>query len=256
MELKDKVAVITGAASGIGKATAKLFADEGAKVVMVDLKEDMLAEAAKELGLSEDQHLLVEADVSKENQVENYVKRAKEKFGRIDVFFNNAGIEGKVYQIVDQPSENIENVMNVNVVGVLYGLKYVMREMIAQKSGSIINMSSVGGWMGSPGMAPYVASKHAVIGITKSAALEVAELGIRVNAVSPGPIETRMMRSIEEGQAPGQADAAKEAVKAAVPMKRYGMPEEVAELVLFLASDRASYITGSIYLVDGGQVAM
>src|SRR5690625_4504391 len=223
---------------------------------MVDLKEDMLAEAAKELGLSEDQHLLVEADVSKENQVENYVKRAKEKFGRIDVFFNNAGIEGKVYQIVDQPSENIENVMNVNVVGVLYGLKYVMREMIAQKSGSIINMSSVGGWMGSPGMAPYVASKHAVIGITKSAALEVAELGIRVNAVSPGPIETRMMRSIEEGQAPGQADAAKEAVKAAVPMKRYGMPEEVAELVLFLASDRASYITGSIYLVDGGQVAM
>jgi len=256
VELKDKVAVITGAASGIGKATAKLFADEGAKVVMVDLKEDMRAEAAKELGLSEDQHLLVEADVSKENQVENYVKRAKEKFGRIDVFFNNAGIEGKVYQIVDQPSENIENVMNVNVVGVLYGLKYVMREMIAQKSGSIINMSSVGGWMGSPGMAPYVASKHAVIGITKSAALEVAELGIRVNAVSPGPIETRMMRSIEEGQAPGQADAAKEAVKAAVPMKRYGMPEEVAELVLFLASDRASYITGSIYLVDGGQVAM
>lgn len=255
MELKDKVAIVTGAAGGIGKATAKLFADEGAKVVLVDLKREALEEAAKELELTPEQHLLVEADVSSEDDVANYVKETKAKFGRIDVFFNNAGIEGKVYHIVDQPAENIDAVLNVNVKGVFYGLKYVMREMIEQKSGSIINTSSVGGWIGSPGMAPYVASKHAIIGITKSAALEVADMGIRVNAVSPGPIETRMMRSIEEGQAPGQAQAAKEAVKASVPMKRYGTPEEVAQLVLFLASDRSSYVTGAAYLIDGGQIA-
>lgn len=255
MELKDKVAVITGAAGGIGKATAKLFVEEGAKVVLVDLHRQSLEDVVKELELAPEQYLLVEADVSKEDEVANYVKEAKDKFGRIDIFFNNAGIEGKVYPIVEQPAENIDNVLNVNVKGVFYGLKYVMREMMEQQSGSIINTSSVGGWIGSPGMAPYVASKHAVIGITKSAALEAVEFGVRVNAVSPGPIETRMMRSIEEGQAPGQAEAAKEAVKAAVPMKRYGTPEEVAQLVLFLASDRSSYVTGAVYLIDGGQIA-
>lgn len=255
MELKDKVAVITGAALGIGKATAKRFAEEGAKLVLVDIRRGDLEAAAKELGLKPEQYELVEADVSKEADTEKYVRAAKAKFGRIDVFFNNAGIEGEIHPIVEQPVENIERVLAVNVKGVLLGLKHVMRVMMEQRSGSIINMSSVAGWIGAAGLAPYVASKHAVIGATKSAAIEGVEYGIRVNAVSPGPIETRMMRSIEEGQAPGQAEAAKQAYTAAIPMKRYGLPEEVAELVLFLASDRSSYITGATYLIDGGQVA-
>lgn len=255
MELKDKVAVITGAAGGIGKATAKRFVEEGAKVVLVDVKRADLEAAAQELGLKPEQYVLVEADVTKEEDTEKYVRAAKEKFGRIDVFFNNAGIEGDVYPIVEQPADNIERVLAVNVKGVFFGLKHVMRVMMEQKSGSIINMSSVAGWIGAAGMAPYVASKHAVIGATKCAAIEGVQYGIRVNAVSPGPIETRMMRSIEEGQAPGRGQSVKEAYTASIPMKRYGLPEEVAELVLFLASDRSSYITGATYLIDGGQVA-
>jgi len=255
VELKDKVAIITGAAGGIGKATAKLFAEEGAKVVLVDLKMEALEETAKELGLKEDQYLLVAADVTKEEDVINFVKQTKEKFGRIDVLVNNAGIEGKFAPLIEQTAENLDKVLNVNVKGVFFGMKHVLPTMIEQKSGSIINLSSIAGWIGFPGLAPYVASKHAVIGLTKNAALEVAQTGVRVNAISPAPIETRMMRAVEEGAAPGKAEEMKKTFTEAIPMKRYGQPEEVAQLLLFLASDRSKYITGATYLIDGGYVA-
>lgn len=255
MELKDRVAVITGAAGGIGKATAKLFAEEGARVVLVDLHRQALEDTVAELRLAPEQVLLVTADVTKEADVARYAEAAIDRFGRIDVLFNNAGIEGEVHPIVEQPAANLDNVLNVNVKGVFYGLKHVMPVMLEQKSGSIINTSSVAGWIGFPGLAPYVASKHAVIGLTKTAALECAPSGVRVNAISPAPIETRMMRSVEEGQAPGQPQAAKDAFLQAIPMGRYGEPEEVAQLALFLASDRSKYITGNVYLIDGGMIA-
>lgn len=255
MELKDKVAIITGGSGGIGIETAKLFAKEGAKLVLVDLKQETLEEAAKELALDPEDYLLIVTDVSKEENVVDYVKQTKEKFGRIDVLFNNAGIEGQVAPLIEQPAENLDNVLNVNVKGVFFGMKHVLPVMMEQKSGSIINTSSIAGWIGFPGITPYVASKHAVIGMTKNAALEVAETGVRVNAISPAPIETRMMRAVEEGAAPGKADEMKQAYIQAIPMKRYGEPEEVAELVLFLASDRSKFITGSAYLIDGGFVA-
>lgn len=255
MELKDKVAIITGGAGGIGKATAKLFAQEGAKVVLVDLQMEALEAAAKELGLAPDQYLLVAADVTKEEDVAGYVRQAKEKFGRIDILFNNAGIEGRVAPIAEQPAENLDKVLAVNVKGVFYGMKHVLPVMVEQQSGSIINTSSIAGQIGFPGLSPYVASKHAVIGLTKNGAMEYADKGIRVNAICPAPIETRMMRAVEEGSAPGKAEEMKKAYTEAIPMKRYGEPEEVAQLVLFLASDRSRYITGSTYLIDGGYVA-
>lgn len=255
MDLKDKVAIITGGSGGIGVATAKLFAEEGAKVVLVDLNAQALDEAAKELQLDPEQYLLVAADVSKEENVANYVKQTMDKFGRIDVLFNNAGIEGQSAPIAEQTAENLDNVLNVNIKGVFFGMKHVLPIMIEQKTGSIINTSSIAGWIGFPGISPYVASKHAVIGLTKNAALEYAQTGVRINAISPAPIETRMMRSVEAGQNPEKAEEMRKAYTEAIPMKRYGEPEEVAELALFLASDRSSYITGTTILIDGGYVA-
>lgn len=255
MELKNKVAIITGGSGGIGVATAKLFAQEGAKVVLVDLNAQDLDAAAKELQLDPEQYLLVAADVSKEENVINYVKQTMDKFGRIDVLFNNAGIEGQSAPLTEQPAENLDKVLNVNIKGVFFGMKHVLPIMIEQKTGSIINMSSIAGWIGFPGISPYVASKHAVIGLTKNAALEFAQTGVRVNAISPAPIETRMMRSVEAGQDPANAEEMRKAYTEAIPMKRYGEPEEVAQLVLFLASDRSTYITGTTILIDGGYVA-
>lgn len=255
MELQGKVAVITGGAGGIGKVTAKLFSDEGAKVALVDLNRQALEEAAKEAGLDSKDHLLIEADVSKEEDVARYVDEVTKKFGKIDVLFNNAGIEGKAFPIVEQPADNIDNVLNINIKGVFFGMKHVLPGMTEQKSGSIINTSSVAGWIGFPGLSPYVASKHAVIGLTKTAALEVASSGVRVNAICPAPINTRMMRAVEAGLSPDNPEQGREAFTQAIPMGRYGESDEVAQLVLFLASDRSRYVTGSPYLIDGGMVA-
>ena len=176
-------------------------------------------------------------------------------FGKIDVFFNNAGMEGKVAPIVEQTDANFSTVLDVNVKGVFFGLKHVIAVMSERRSCSIINTASVAGLIGSPLMSPYIASKHAVIGLTKTAAIECAELGIRANPICPAPIHTRMMRSIEEGAVPGRGQEARKQYEAAIPMKRCGEAEEVAQLVLFLASDKASYITGAAVPIDGGMTA-
>ncbi len=254
-KLNNKVAVITGGAGGIGKETAKLFLQHGAKVVLVDLFEETLLKTKEELnGLGE--VVAVQADVSNEDHVENYVKEALNHYGKIDIFFNNAGIEGKVAPVTEQKVEDFDKVMAVNVRGVFLGLKHVLKVMKEQGFGSVINSSSVAGLQGSPNVTPYIASKHAVVGLTKATAVEVANAGVRVNSVHPSPVNTRMMRSLEEGFAPGHAEAVKEDLANAIPLGRYGEVEDIANLVLFLASDDSSFITGSQYRVDGGMGAL
>lgn len=247
--LSGKVAVITGAAGGIGKVTAERFLKEGAKVVLVDLFEESLAQTKEELS-SFGELLTVQADVSKESDVENYVNKAVEHFGKIDIFFNNAGIEGKVAPIMEQNVEDLDKVLSVNVRGVFLGLKHVLAVMTKQGFGSVINTSSVAGLEGSPGVTPYIASKHAVVGLTKATAIEVASSNVRVNSIHPSPVNTRMMRSLEAGLHVEQADLAK-----TIPLGRYGEPNDIAHLVLFLASDESSFITGVQYRVDGGMGA-
>ncbi|WP_203339144.1 SDR family NAD(P)-dependent oxidoreductase [Planococcus beijingensis] len=246
--LQDKVAVITGGAGGIGKVTAKRFLDEGASVVLVDLFEEALAEAKKELG---DKVLTVQADVSKEEDVQKYVDKTVEQFGKIDIFFNNAGIEGKVAPITEQKVEDFDKVIAVNVRGVFLGLQKVLPVMIKQASGSIINTSSVAGLGGSPNVSPYITSKHAVVGLTKAAAVESAPHGIRVNSIHPSPVNTRMMRSLETGLEVDEATMAK-----SIPLGRYGESDDIASLVVFLASDESTFITGSQYRIDGGMAAL
>ena len=214
--LENKVALITGGAGSIGKITARLFLDEGAKVVLVDLKDDALQKAAEELG--SENVLTCAADVTRSEDVKNYVARAVEGFGKIDVFFNNAGIEGVVKPIVDYPDETFDQVMAVNVRGVWLGCKYVLPEM--NDGGSIIITSSVSGLIASPDLSAYITSKHAVVGIMRAVAFEAAPRGIRVNTVPPSPVDNRMMRSLEEGFSPGQAEEAKKNLEEMIPLRR------------------------------------
>ena len=250
----EKVVVITGAAGGIGKAVAKKLADEGAKLSLVDLNVDAVKEVISELGLDESRAIALQANVAKEEEVKAYVDATVEKFGKIDGFFNNAGIEGITANIEDYPTETFELVFNVNVKGAFLGLKYVVPVMKKQGSGSIVNTASGAGLIGAPGMVGYNSSKHAVIGMTKVVALEAAPFGVRVNAVAPGVINTRMMRQIEKNTVPEDAEGARKAFGAAVPLGRYGEAEEVANVAVFLLSDDASYVSQSIYTVDGGQI--
>ncbi|MDK8641470.1 SDR family NAD(P)-dependent oxidoreductase [Niallia taxi] len=253
--LENKVAIITGGAGGIGKVSAKRFLEEGAKVVLVDLFQESLDQTKAELDkLGE--VITIQADVSQEEDVKNYVEKTVERFGKIDVFFNNAGIEGKVAPITEQKVEDLDKVLAVNVRGVFLGLKHVLAVMKEQGYGSVINTSSVAGLSGSPNVTPYIASKHAVVGLTKATAVEVAPYKVRVNSIHPSPVNTRMMRSLEEGFAPGQAEAAKADMEKSIPLGRYGESEDISNLVLFLASDESSFITGVQYRVDGGMGAL
>lgn len=252
--LAEKVAVLTGGSGGIGKATALRFLEEGARVVLVDRDGDALASAEEELGAF-GEVATVAADVSVVEDTERYVREARERFGRVDVFFNNAGIEGHVAPLVDQRIEDFDRVIAVNVRGTYLGLQKVLPVMREQGSGSVINMSSVAGLQGFAGLSPYVTSKHAVVGMTRSAALEMADAAVRVNSVHPSPIETSMMDRIEEEIEPGGAAEAHKNFEQIVPFHRYGEPVDVANLVLFLASDESSYITGAHYRVDGGMGA-
>jgi len=243
---EDKVVLITGGAGGIGKVTAEDFLKEGAKVALVDLSDDALDEAKSNLE-EYGEVFTITADVSKEEDVENYVKETVDHFDKIDVFFNNAGIEGEVAPIHEQSVDNFDQVLGVNARGIFLGLKHVIPVILEAGKGSIINTSSVSGLQGDPGVAPYVASKHAVVGLTKTAAIEVAEQGIRVNSIHPSPANTRMMRSLEEGMGTTQEDLAK-----TIPIGRYAESSDVSNIVRFLASDDSDFITGVQYRVDGG----
>lgn len=254
MRFKGKAGIITGGSGGIGKATAKKFLEGGAKVALVDINEDALKETKKELQSLGDV-MTITADVSKEDDVKHYVETTKKEFGRIDFFFNNAGIEGKTHDFNDTPVEEFDKVIGINLRGVFLGMKYVAPVMIEQKSGSIINTSSVAGLGGFPGITPYVASKHGVAGLTKNGALEYAPYNVRVNSIHPAPIDTRMMRSVEAGMNPDDAEAAKKGIEQMIPLGRYGQSEEIADLVAFLASDESTYISGSQYRIDGSMGA-
>ena len=251
--LENKIALITGGAAGIGLATARLFVAEGARVMLVDLDQHALDAAVRELG--EDKAAACRADVSREDETERFVQATLTRWGRIDVFFSNAGIEGAVAPIPEYPVEMFDRVMAVNVRGVWLGLRQVIPVMAKTGGGSIVITSSLGGLKGTPKLSPYIAAKHAVVGIMRSAALECAPLNIRVNTINPSPIATRMIAAIEEGYAPGAPEKAKARFAAGVPLRRYGQPEEVARLVLWLASDESSYSTGTTFPIDGGMSA-
>jgi NAD(P)-dependent dehydrogenase (short-subunit alcohol dehydrogenase family) len=250
-KLENKVVIITGGAGSIGKVTAKLFLDEGAKVMLVDLSEDTLKKTVEELN-SENVKFCV-ADVSKAIEVEHYINETVKVLGKIDVFFNNAGIEGVVKPITEYPEEIFDKVISVNVKGIWLGNKYALRQM--KDGGSIIMTSSVAGILGFANLSAYVTSKHAVVGIMRTTAIEAAPRKIRVNSVHPAPVNNRMMRSIEEGASPGNAEDVKKEFEATIPLGRYAEPIEIAKLVIFLASDDSQYITGTTQVIDGGMAA-
>jgi len=252
MEFKDKVVLVTGAAGGIGSAAAARFAQEGALLALVDLSEEALQKVCADHGLDAERCLLVAADVRHEDQVAGYVTATLERFGRVDVFFNNAGVEGSTGALVDTAVETLDLILAVNVRGSFLGLREVLKVMTSQGGGSIVNTSSMAGLIPFSGLGVYTASKHAVLGLTRVAAEEAASAGVRVNAICPGPVNTRMMREIEAGMSPDDIAGVQAAFSGLTAMKRYAEPEEIAELVLFLASDRASYVTGSVYTADGG----
>lgn len=254
MRLKDKVAVITGGAGGIGLETAKLFLEEGAEgILLVDLKEDQLKDAAK--SLESDSVKFFQADVSKNDEVKAYTEKAIQEFGKIDVLFLNAGIEGVVKPLTEYPEDVYDKVLAVNVKGIWLGMKHAFPHMKENGGGSVIVTSSVAGLQGTPNVMAYVTSKHAIIGSMKVGALEGAEDKIRVNSIHPSPVDNRMMRSLEEGFAPGGAEEAKKGFEQMIPLKRYANNKEIANLALFLASDESSFITGSTYSIDGGMTA-
>jgi NAD(P)-dependent dehydrogenase (short-subunit alcohol dehydrogenase family) len=252
VRLDDKVAVVTGAGGVIGTAAARLMARRGARVVAVDRDEACLDNLKKsDSAISSS----IVADVTREQDVARYADEARRQFGRIDIFFNNAGIEGPVHPITEYPLTDFERVMSVNVVGVFLGLKHVIPIMAAHGGGSIINTSSVSGLNGTPGICAYNASKHAVMGLTGSAAAEWAGRGVRINSINPGPIVSRMMQSLETGMASGQkvdADQIHATFEGLIPAGRYGTPEEVATMVAYLASDDARYLNGAFFTIDGG----
>ncbi|WP_342387934.1 SDR family NAD(P)-dependent oxidoreductase [Salinicoccus bachuensis] len=251
--MKDKIILITGGAGGIGQASAKEFLDHGAKVILVDLNEEALKNAKSNLG-DENIHL-IKADVTNEEDVENYVRETVDRFGKIDIFFNNAGINGPFKEIKDLSKKEFDLVMSINTTGVFLGMKHVIQQMEKQEHGTIVNTASNAAYIGSAGMPAYIASKHAVAGLTKTAALEAADSNIRVNAVAPAAIDTDMLSDIQNNLTPGEPEKSGEAIKAGIPFGRFGTPEEVAKVVYFLASDNASFVTGSMYNVDGGMQA-
>lgn len=255
MDFTGKVALITGAGNGIGRAAALAFAARGAKVMVVDRDAAGAERTAGTIQQHGGQAKFHVADVTKSAEVQAYVKAALDAYGKIDCFFNNAGIEGKVAPTAEYDEAMFDQVINVNVKGVFLGLRHVLPAMLKQGAGAIVNTASIAGLVGSPGMSAYVASKHAVIGLTKTASGEVGRSGVRINAVCPGPIDTRMIHAIEGQINPSDPSLVGSRYQASIPLGRYGTAEEVANVVLFLCSDLAANITGAQYVVDGGRTS-
>jgi NAD(P)-dependent dehydrogenase (short-subunit alcohol dehydrogenase family) len=248
--MTEPVVLITGATAGIGRATALAFAREGARLVCSGRNATAgaaLVAELRELGVEAE---FVAADVSNEAQVSALVERTVARFGRLDVAVNSAGTEGTPGSIVDQTVESYSATFDANVLGTFLGMKHQLRVMLRQRQGTVVNLSSTMGSRGNPQNPMYAASKHAIEGLTKSAALEAGRSNVRVNAVAPGPIDTGMLERIAGG---AEKIAA---VAAAIPAGRIGTPEEVADAIVFLASDRARYISGQILAVNGGKTAM
>jgi NAD(P)-dependent dehydrogenase (short-subunit alcohol dehydrogenase family) len=249
-ELEGKVGLVTGGTSGIGRDTAVLFAKAGAKVVVAGRREPEGKETIELVRATGGDGLFVKADVSKAPEVDALIKKAVERFGRLDIAFNNAGIEGVWVPIIRQSEEDWDRTIDINLKGVWLCLKYEIRQMLKQGSGgAIVNMGSVTGLVGSGGAAAYSASKHGVLGLTKSAALETAKSGIRINAVCPAVIETPM------GDRLFGAPAVHKYVLGCHPIGRFGKPAEIAEAVVWMCSNRASFMTGQSLVLDGGFLA-
>jgi NAD(P)-dependent dehydrogenase (short-subunit alcohol dehydrogenase family) len=252
MSLEGQTVLVTGAAGGIGRAAAKRFANAGALVCLVDQREQPLRDLKDELGPSA---ICVTADVSTDNSAKSYVGAMLESYGRIDMAFLNAGTVGTVAKIEETPLAVFDRVMNVNVRGVWLGLAELMPVMKRQRKGSVVMTSSITGVRGSTGQGAYVASKHAVIGIMKTAAVEGAADKVRVNAICPAPVDTEMMATLESNLSPQHREIAREKILSGIPLGRYATAEEIAAFVVFLASPDASYCTGVAYMIDGGGTA-
>jgi NAD(P)-dependent dehydrogenase (short-subunit alcohol dehydrogenase family) len=247
LDFTGKVALVTGAAAGMGLATAQAFAEAGAAVMLADFKEDAVRAAAEKLVATGHKALAVRCDVSDDAQVAAIVDRAVAEFGRLDAAFNNAGVMARIAPTADSTREEWDRVIGINLRGVWSCMKHELRYMERQGSGAIVNNASVGALTGNPGIGSYIASKHGVIGLTRTAALEYVKKGIRVNAVNPGLIDTQIGHDVFNGDEQSYAEAAK-----GVPMGRAGRPEEIASVVLWLCSPGSSYVIGQGLTVDGG----